>query len=97
MKFGNWTVTEDSVDFNDGTTTYSIFPLTSLPHTPQGVRVFDWLHQLKDKKWMTEQDIKNLEEAFYYAAEQNNLTMPEELRINSRDMLNAEIEERKMR
>jgi len=98
MNFGNWTVTNDSIEFDNGKNTYSIFPMPTLTHSIEisdGIEVFHWLHQVPDKTWMTKQDIRDLEAAFYHAANQQGLPIPAHVKSNTDKLVSDFINEKK--
>jgi|SRR6476620_11345320 len=72
MKFGNWTVKEESVEW-EGEDAVNIFvipkeDLTAIRYDKRGSFFYNWILVATEEDWSTQDDLYDLNFAFVYAA-----------------------------
>jgi hypothetical protein len=71
MKFGNWYVKEESIEWGGKTRGRFEIPLSSLnavrPGFGDDVEYYDWILVATDEEWLTQNDLYDLNYAFVYA------------------------------
>lgn len=71
MKFGNWLITEEGINWDGPTGRPYLIPKDRLTESGSGDRskMYDWLVHLVEKTWITENDVYALNTAFIFAVE----------------------------
>ena len=93
MQFGNWKVSTNSIDFDNGTQQYIVAPLneTSLGEGREvapGVYVSDWIADTAGKAGVTIQDLRDLRDAIAFTSERDGFALDEVLLSNTEIFIN---------
>ncbi len=88
MQFGNWNVSMNSIDFDNGTQQYMVSPVneTSLGEGREvapGVYVSDWIADTAGKPGIGLQDLRDLRDAISYTAQRDGFSLDEILLSNT--------------
>lgn len=69
MKFGNWSVNVDGIQWTGSKGMYPLIEKDRLEETGSGSRseMYDWLVHMPSKTWLTIKDVEDLNEAFIFA------------------------------
>ena len=76
MNFGNWLVTDDSIEWKGSAWQRFEIPkdsLISIRYDKRGSFFYDWILRATDEDWLTQDDLYDLNFAFVYAAAKWNL------------------------
>lgn len=71
MQFGNWTVTNETLEWaGDGLNRFVIpaEELTAIRYDKRGSFFYDWILKATEEDWLTQDDLYDLNFAFVYAA-----------------------------
>lgn len=71
MQFGNWFLTEDTIEWQGNELQRFVIPkdsLTSLRYDKRGSFFYDWILKATDEEWLSQDDLYDLNFAFVYAA-----------------------------
>lgn len=71
MQFGNWVLTDDTIEWQGNELQRFVMPkdsLTSLRYDKKGRFFYDWILKATDEEWLTQDDLYDLNFAFTYAA-----------------------------
>ena len=71
MKFGNWNVTSQSIEWSAGTQKFTVDNaslLETIDDDDSGGPMYKWIVLATDEDWLTEDDLYDLNFAFVYAA-----------------------------
>lgn len=88
MQFGNWKVSLNSIDFDNGSQQYMVSPVneTSLGEGREiapGVYVSDWIADTSGKPGITAQDLRDLQSAISYTSDRDGFSLDEVLQSNT--------------
>ncbi len=101
MTFGNWTLNEKSLDFDNGKVDYSIWPLTTLQDkitVGDGDELgYNWPIHMAGKTWMTESDVEDFEKVFYAACERHNFPISETVKTNTAKVVDVVVGRKRQR
>ena len=70
MKFGNWIVKEESLEWNTDSLHFFAIPKddsTSIRYDKKGSFFYDWILKATEEDWLTQDDLYDLNFAFVYA------------------------------
>lgn len=71
MQFGNWTVTDEAIEWQGEETQQFVIPkdtLTALRYDRKGSFFYDWILLATNEEWIDQDDLYDLNFAFVYAA-----------------------------
>jgi hypothetical protein len=71
MQFGNWALTEDSIEWQGNELQRFVIPkdsLTSIRYDKRGSFFYDWILKATDEDWLSQDDLYDLNFAFVHAA-----------------------------
>ncbi|MDO9374801.1 MAG: hypothetical protein Q7T76_10295 [Ferruginibacter sp.] len=75
MKFGNWNITEQQIEWTgNGLQTFAADRSTlleTMPSEATGEKLYKWIVQATEEEWMSHDDLYDLNFAFVYAASQS--------------------------
>src|SRR3954453_10576853 len=76
MQFGNWKVTDSSIEFNAGGPGRFVIPFNELNATRQNndnTTFYDWILLATEEDWLTQNDLFDLNYAFVYGIAKSGL------------------------
>lgn len=77
MQFGNWQVTENSIEWNGGGLSRFVIPIAEMNATRQNnadnLVFYEWVLRATDQDWLTQNDLFDLNYAFVYAIAKSGL------------------------
>ncbi|HEX8279355.1 MAG TPA: hypothetical protein VF540_11695 [Segetibacter sp.] len=76
MQFGNWQVTENSIEWNGGGLNRFVIPMNEMNATRPGGEtglLYEWILLATDEDWLTQNDLFDLNYAFVYAFAKSGL------------------------
>lgn len=77
MQFGNWQVTDNSIEWKGGGFSRFVIPINDLNATAQNnannAVYYDWILRATDEDWLTQNDLFDLNYAFVYAFAKSGL------------------------
>jgi len=77
MQFGNWQVTETSIEWKGGGLSRFVIPLNELNVTRQessdNAIFYDWILRATEEDWLTQNDLFDLNYAFVYGIAKSGL------------------------
>ncbi len=72
MKFGNWTITEQAIDWSgEDTANHFAVPkdeLTAIRYDKRGSFFYDWILKATEEEWLEQDDLYDFNFAFVFAA-----------------------------
>jgi hypothetical protein len=88
MQFGNWKVSTNTIDFDNGSEQYIVSPIneTSLGEAREiapGVFVSDWIADTSGKKGIEIQDLRDLQSAISFASGRDGFSLDPVLLSNT--------------
>ena len=77
MQFGNWQITESSIEWNGEGVNRFVIPINKLNDTRQNIEdnnvFYDWILIATNEAWLTQNDLFDLNYAFVYAFAKSGL------------------------
>lgn len=70
MQFGNWTVTDESIEWNNDELNRFVIAKeesTAIRYDKKGSFFYDWILKATEEDWLTQDDLYDLNFAFVYA------------------------------
>ena len=88
MQFGNWKVSTNSIDFDNGKQQYIVSPVneTSLGEAREiapGIFVSDWIADTSGKPGVSTQDLRDLQSAISFSSERDGFSLDPVLLSNT--------------
>ncbi|GAA4735752.1 hypothetical protein [Flavisolibacter ginsenosidimutans] len=73
MQFGNWTITENGIEWTGDDLNRFVIPkeeLTAIRYDKRGSFFYDWILKATEEDWLAQDDLYDLNFAFVFAAAQ---------------------------
>lgn len=70
MQFGSWTITENTVEWNEDDMNKFVIPredITAIRYDKKGSFFYNWILLATEEDWLTQDDLYDLNFAFVYA------------------------------
>lgn len=71
MEFGNWTVTDNGIEWEGGDENRFSIPkdeLTAIRYDKRGYFFYDWILKATEEEWLTQDDLYDLNFTFLFAS-----------------------------